>query len=340
VRLLVLGGTGFLGATVCREARAAGHEVTAVARGVSGRVPEGVRWVQADRDREDALAEVRAEPWDAVVDVARQPHHVRRAVRDLAPVAGHYVFVSSGSAYAETPGGRDEDDTPLLPALPADEMQGPQDYGPAKVAAEQLVVAAFGAERSLLVRAGLIGGPGDRSGRSGYWPWRLAHPGAPDGRVLVPDADDQPVQLVDVRDLATWVAHAARHRVAGAMDAVGPTTPLGDVLALARAVAGHRGPLVPAPATWLQEQGVQPWAGPRSLPLWLGGEPTAYALMQRTGARARAHGLATRPLAQTFADELATLERPPSGAGLTDEEHRSLLDALARRQDVPRTLER
>ena len=330
MQLLVLGGTAFLGAAVCRAARDAGHDVTALARGRSGTVPDGVRWVRADRDGDDALAEVRTRPWDAVVDVAHQPGHVRRAVRDLAPVADHYVFVSSISAYAEGSGGHDEDSTPLLPALQADEMRTPEDYGPAKVAAEQHAVTGFGADRSLLVRAGLIAGPGDRSGRSGYWPWRLAHPGTADGCVLVPDAGDQPVQMVDVRDLAAWIVDAAARRVSGGIDATGPELRLTDVLEVARAVAGHHGPLATAPSAWLVDQGVAAWAGPHSLPLWLGGDSTAYPMMQRDCTRARSHGLVTRSLAQTFADELATLDGPPPRSGLSDEQHRTLLDALDR----------
>ena len=330
MHLLVLGGTAFLGAAVCRAAREAGHDVTALARGESGPAPEGVRWVPADRDGDDALAPVRTGRWDAVVDVAHQPGHVRRAVRDLVPVADHYVFVSSISAYAEGSGGHDEDDTPLLAALEADAMRTPEDYGAAKVAAEQHVVTAFGPERSLLVRAGLIAGPGDRSGRSGYWPWRLAHPGTADGCVLVPDVGDQPVQMVDVRDLAGWIVTAAGRRVCGGIDATGPELRLTDVLEVARAVAGHEGPLATAPSAWLLDQGVAPWAGPRSLPLWLGGDSTAYPIMQRDCSRARSHGLVTRPLAQTFADELSTLDGPPPRSGLSDEEHRALLDALDR----------
>jgi 2'-hydroxyisoflavone reductase len=330
MQLLVLGGTAFLGAAVCRVAREAGHDVTALARGVSGPVPDGVRWVSADREGDDALTQVSTGHWDAVVDVAHQPGHVRRAVRDLAPVTDHYVFVSSVSAYAEGGGGHDEDDTALQPALQADEMRTPEDYGPAKVAAEQHVLRGFGAERSLLVRAGLIAGPGDRSGRSGYWPWRFAHPGTADGCVLVPDAGDQPVQLVDVRDLAAWIVDAAGRRVGGGIDATGPELRLTDVLEVARAVAGHDGPLATAPSAWLLDQGVAPWAGPRSLPLWLGGDTTAYPMMQRDGSRARSHGLVTRPLAQTFADELATLDGPPPRSGLSDEQHRTVLDALDR----------
>lgn len=330
-RLLVLGGTAFLGRALCRAGLEAGYEVTALARGQSGEVVDGVLLVRADRDHDDALTEVAGESWDGVVDLARQPGHVRRAVRDLSAAAGHYAFVSSISAYADNAsGGRDEADTPVLPALTAQEMRGPQDYGPAKVAAEQLVDDGCGADRALLVRAGLIGGPEDTSGRSGYWPWRFAHPGTDDGSVLVPEDDDQPVQLIDVRDLADWIVRAVAQGCSGRVDAVGTPVTLGEVLATSRDVAGHDGPVRSVSSGWLRSQGVAPWAGPRSLPLWLGGDRAAYPVMRRSGERARAAGLRTRPLSQTLADELATLTGPPQGAGLSAEEQTGLLAALDR----------
>ncbi len=283
--------------------------------------------MRADRDADDALRDVATHEWDGVIDVARQPGQVRRAVRDLAEVVGHYVFLSSISAYAQDPGGSDEQNTPLLSALDGERMEGMADYGAAKVACEEHVTQTFGADRSLLVRAGLIGGRGDETGRSAYWPWRFARAVTSTSPVLIPDEPDQPVQLVDVRDLADFVVNAAQQRVGGAVDAVGPEHPLAEVLQTARSVAGHSGPLQPAPSSWLTDRGVAPWMGPRSLPLWLGGDDTAYPMMRRSGHLARAHGLSTRPLAQTFADELAALSDPPA-CGLSDEEQQALLAAL------------
>lgn len=327
MRLLVLGGTAFLGRQVCRVAAEAGHDVTALARGESGQPADGVRFVRADRDDDDALGEVAAQQWDAVIDLAHQPGHVRQAVADLVDVAEHYLFVSSVSAYAEQSQASNEEDSALLPPLEDDLMREAAQYGPAKVACEQHVTQVFGPDRSLLVRAGLIGGPGDASGRSLYWPWRFTQDASSGQDTLVPDEPDQPVQLVDVRDLAQFVVHAAQGRVAGAIDAVGPERSLAEVLETARTVAGHTGALRTAPSVWLIEQGVSPWAGPRSLPLWLGGDHTAYGMMRRSGHRARDAGLTTRPLAETFADELATLSTP-SASGLTDAEHLALLGAL------------
>jgi hypothetical protein len=211
-------------------------------------------------------------------------------------------------------------------------MESMERYGEAKVAWEQAVTGAFGAGRTLIARVGLIGGPGDWSGRSGYWPWRFARPSNSQGAVLVPDAPDVPTAVIDVRDLATWLVSCAETGTAGVFNAGGNPLPMTEHLAAARAVAEHAGPLVEAPGAWLVEQGVQNWSGPRSLPLWLD-DPHWYGMNARDTTRARAAGLVTRPLDQTLTDTLAwELARPepgPHGAGLIDEEERDLFDALA-----------
>ena len=148
--------------------------------------------------------------------------------------------------------------------------------------------------------------------------------------MLVPDAPDQPAQLLDVRDLALWLVRAAEQQLPGTYDAVGETLPLGDHLARARRVAGHDGPVAPAPAEWLLAHGVQEWMGERSLPLWLA-DPDWRGMNGRHGSRAVAAGLVRRPLEQTLADTLAwELSRPGHvrGAGLTDQDERALLAEL------------
>ena len=335
----MLGGTGWLGRVVAETAVAAGHEVTCLARGESGSMPDGVRVVLADRDRDDAMTTLveAAEreddgAWEVVVDVARQPGHVRRAATALAPVARHYVLVSSCSVYADHTIMAGDESGATLPPLDDDVMSSMEVYGEAKVACEQHVLAAFGPDRSLFARAGLIAGPGDTTDRTGYWPWRFARPADPAGRVLVPDAGEQPTQVVDVRDLAQWLLSAGEAGTAGAYDAVGQVVPLAAHLDVARSVAGHRGALVPAAAGWLAAHEVESWMGPRTLPLWLH-EPEFAGLSARTGARARTAGLVTRSLESTLADTLAwELARPVDHvrrAGLTDAEERTLLAELA-----------
>jgi nucleoside-diphosphate-sugar epimerase len=279
------------------------------------------------------LAEVSAEQWDAVIDVARQPFHVRRAVRDLHDVAERYIFVSSVSVYAsqEDNTGADED-AKRLPPLETDRISTPDDYGTAKVACENAVLETFGPERSVVARAGLIGGPGDPSGRTTYWVRRFAEPSNDAGGVLVQDTPELPTALIDVRDLATWLVHLAEEKTSGIFNAGGDPVPFAEHIETARLVAHHEGPVVNAPEQWLLEQGVNQWSGERSLPLWLA-DRDSYGLNARSNARAVEAGLALRALHNTLADIL-TSEPPLTsadklGAGLTDAEETHLLDKLS-----------
>jgi nucleoside-diphosphate-sugar epimerase len=209
-------------------------------------------------------------------------------------------------------------------------LSDPEDYGRAKVACERFVLDGIGGSRALVARAGLIGGPGDWSGRTGYWPLRFARPADPDGRVLVPAIPDLGVQVLDVRDLAGWLLDGAENRTAGIFNAGGPTRALADHLEVAREVAGHRGELVPVDQDWLVGHGVEPWMGPRSLPLWLE-FPGWAGLNCHDASRAAAVGLRPRPIEETLADTLAwELEQGadrPRRAGLPDAEERELLAA-------------
>lgn len=130
-----------------------------------------------------------------MVDVARQPGHLRRAVAALEPAAGRFLFVSSSNVYANQREVDDNEDAALLQPLQSDVMESMEQYGEAKMACEQAVTGAFGAGRTLIARVGLIGGPGDGSGRSGYWPWRFARPSNRQGAVIVPDAPDVPTAV-------------------------------------------------------------------------------------------------------------------------------------------------
>jgi nucleoside-diphosphate-sugar epimerase len=212
MRILVLGGTAWLGRCIASTAVRLGHEVTCLARGSSGDPPEGVSLVRADRAQPGAYEAVAGEAWDVAVDLTRQPGQAQGAVAALAPRAEFFVFVSSGNVYADhSIAGQDEDGA-LLPALESDVMESMETYGQAKVACERHVLRAFGNERSAIMRVGLIGGPGDIFDRTGYWPLRFARPAGADGAVLVPDAPDLPTQVIDVRDLAAWVRRGGRPR--------------------------------------------------------------------------------------------------------------------------------
>ena len=322
MQLLILGGTAQLGRAVGSVAARAGHDVTCLARGESGQVPDGTRLVVGDRDDPDGLAPVRGRRWDAVLDVTRHPGQVRRAVEQLD--ADRWVYVSSVNVYADVREAGDESGALLAP-LAGERMEGPADYGPAKVACEQAVLDAVGPDRALVVRPGLIGGPEDSTDRSSYWPWRMSNP--VERAVLVPDAVTQPVQLLDVRDLAEWLVRCLESGASGVVDAVGEQTTLGEVLAESAALATEVPEPVVVGADWLAEQDVNPWMGPRSLPLWLP-DPELHGMMRRSGAAARALGLTHRPLRETLAAALADARARgdrPWAAGLDWAQERDLI---------------
>ncbi len=320
-RVLVLGGTAWLGREVARAALSRGEEVVCLARGEAGDVADGARLVRADRAAPGAYDAVSGQDWDEVVDVSWQPALVRSAVAALGERARHWTYVSSCSVYAEHAlPGAGEDAARLVPLT--GDVADQEVYGEAKVACEDAVTAAVG-DRALLVRAGLIGGPGDPSDRFGYWVGRFALAGAEP--VLAPAAAAQPSQTVDVRDLAGWMVGAAAAGHTGAVNLVGERRPLEQVLLAAREVAGASGELVLADPTWLQDNDVQGWAGPRSLPLWTPW-PEYAGFGARSDERAITLGLARRPIEQTLGD---TLE---------DERSRGL-DRTARRAGLDRSAE-
>ncbi|BDZ47580.1 NAD-dependent epimerase/dehydratase family protein [Naasia aerilata] len=336
MHLLLLGGTAWVGRHIAAAALSRGHQVTCLARGESGAVVPGAHLIRADRDSSTAFDDLHG-IWDAVIDVSRQPGQVRRAVAALAG-AGQYLFVSSVNVYADTAAYGHREDVALVPPLAGDVLPSMEQYGQAKVACEQAVLGGFGPSRSLIARASLLGGPGDPFDRTGYWPLRFARPVTDDGSVLVPDAPSLPTQVLDVRDLAAWLVESAEVERAGIFNATGDTVSLGEHLTLAHDVGSGHGHAVAASPDWLRARGVEPWMGPRSLPLWL--PPGWEGLNAADGSLAWHHGLSVRPLGETLADILAEeLTRPadrPRQAGLTAEDERALMAELAETADRPR----
>lgn len=323
MRTLILGGTAWLGRELTRSAQAAGHDVTCLARGTT--VQDGATLVRADRDEPGAYDTVTDTVWDLVIDLSRQPAHAAGAVKALAPHTERYVFVSTASVYASQAELEQDEDAPLLPALEAPFMASPEQYGEAKVACEAAVLR--GHPRALIVRPGLIGGPGDPSGRTTYWPWRFAHPATASGIVLTPDASKQPVSVIDVRDLAEWIIAAASADVTGVFNATGETVALGFYLGSARDVAGHDAMVIAADPAWLHAHGVSGWGGPRSMPIWLDDPQEMSGIHTHRSDRARGAGLRLRDITETLRDGLAIREGelPVRPAGLTDEEERELI---------------
>jgi 2'-hydroxyisoflavone reductase len=327
-RWLVLGGTRFLSRAVAATAVARGHEVVCAARGTSGAVPGGAKLLAVDRDAPGALEPLRGESFDAVVDVARMSlPWVRSALEAVGANAGHWAFVSTINVYADsaTPGqgvGAALVD-PRTDETPTDDGAA---YGAVKVAAENAVRGAAG-ERALIVRAGLICGPDDLSDRFGYWPNRFAR----GGRALTPDDPGQPAQIIDVRDLADWIVRCGEEQVVGTFDASGPRSTLGAVLDEVADAAGATGlERVPAAPEALTAAGVQPWSGPRSLPLWLSAPDVG--MLARDTAPATAAGLRCRPVADTaraaLEHERALGTDRARRAGLTPAEESEVLARL------------
>ena len=307
MKLLILGGGVFLGAAALDAAVRRGHAATVFNRGRSRTAwPAGVEAIAGDRVAD--LGRLAGQRWDAVIDTCGYvPTDVRASAQALRE-SGCYLFVSSISVYAKTDHAplRETDALASAAGIAPDD-RNPEHYGPQKAACEAEVTAVFG-ERALLVRPGLIVGPGDRSGRFSHWPWRAAI----GGTMLVPDvADGEPLQFIDVRDLGEWMVGALEQQERGVFNATGPVSDdpaeasidWSTLIAACRAEVAARG-IAPAepvrvPEALLLEQKVQSWS---ELPLWLPSSNPEYAGFNRADlARARAAGLFTRPLRDTIA---------------------------------------
>ena len=329
MELLVLGGTQWLGRTLAAEGAARGHRVTCLARGEAGDVAPGVEFVRADRSKAGAYDAVAGREWDAVIDVTRQPGYARAAAAALGGAARHWTFISSGNVYASHDEAGADETAETLPPLAGDQST-PDTYGEAKSAIEQTYRAALG-DRFLTVRPGLIAGPGDTSGRSGYWVARMARAARDGGPVLVPDILEAPVRAIHVDDLVRFVLDSAERGLAGAFNAVGDRTTFGEWIDASRAVAGYGGDVVAVDPDWLEEQGVAEWSGPDSLPLWIM-DPRWNAFMDRSNQAAKREGMQLRALDQLLTETLAWereqgLDRERA-AGLSPAKERALLAAL------------
>lgn len=323
--VLVLGGTGWLSGRIAEQWADAGASVTCLARG--GRdAPYGTTLVAADRDGPDAYAAVAGRDWDEVVDISSNPSHVDAALEALAERAAHWTYISTVSVYAGNDEAGAEESAELLAPAGTD---AEEDYGRAKVRAESSVRSAVGF-RAAIVRPGLIVGPGDPTGRFGYWVGRFALAG--EGDVLVPDAAGRGAQVIDVDDLAALVQSIGQERWTGVANAVGDPLPLDRVLADAREVGGHTGDTVTASDEWLEGRGVAFWSGPRSLPLWLPRDMPGF--WTRSNAVYRLLGGRLRPLRETLqrtlADELARGLDRERRAGLSRADELALLDEAPR----------
>lgn len=316
MRILVLGGTSFVGRAIVQEALDRGDVVTLFSRGRSGTelFPEAERRT-GDRTTGD-YASLTGGSWDAVVDVSGYvPRHVQEAGAALDASVARYLFVSTGSVYDVTraPAVLAED-APRLPAERDTETIDGDTYGPLKVACEDDLLERWG-ERATIVRPGIVAGPHDPTDRFTWWVRRAAR----GGRLALAGRPDQPVQVVDSTDLARLVLALLADDVAGTFNAVGPAEPttLAGLIEICAQAAGTRVEVVPVP-----QEAVEP-----ALPLVL---PDAGwdVLFRRDARRARAAGLTGTPLVETASAVLAwDRERgePPLAVGLTAEQEQALL---------------
>jgi 2'-hydroxyisoflavone reductase len=319
MRILVLGGTKFLGRHTVEAALARGHDVTLFNRGQTN--PE--LFPEAEKlhgDRDGDLGALAGREFDAVVDTSGYVPRVVRATLEAIEGDPHYTFVSSISVYADLSKPPTETSPTAVLKEETEEYRS-EAYGPLKALCEQVVLERF--PNAFVVRPGLIVGPWDPTGRFTYWPERVAE----GGRVLAPAPPDRSVQIIDARDLAAWNVDAIERRLAGTYNVVSPVFTFAELLDSCRRVADADAEVVWIESDFLAEQGVDEWM---ELPLWL--YDPGYAQMLNTDSSAAlANGLAIRPLDETVADTLAwvrTGEAPTdTGAGLAREKERSVLDA-------------
>lgn len=299
MRLLVIGGTRFVGRHLVDAALARGDAVTLFNRGQSGPAPAGAE--QRTGDRRADLSALADGTWDAVVDTCGYlPREVAAMADALRGRVQRYVFVSSVSVYASTATGNTEDDPVATIDDPDTEVVDGRTYGALKALCEVALIDALGAQATI-VRPGLIVGPHDPTQRFTYWPARLAR-AVDGGPVLAPGHPDAPVQVIDARDLAAFMLRLIDDDRHGTYNAVGPTLTMGQVLQACARAAGVQPDLRWIDMATLQDRGLQPWS---DLPLALPDDTDHAGFMRTDASRARAAGLHTRPLAQTVEDTLA-----------------------------------
>jgi 2'-hydroxyisoflavone reductase len=326
MRLLVLGGTHFLGRHVVDAALTRGHTITTFTRGEHDDVlPAGVERLRGNRDGD--LSTLAGRRWDAVIDTSGYvPRVVRASAELLAAAADHYTFISTISVYRDFPATAGIDEGSAVGTLKDESVEEAtgEAYGPLKALCEREVEHAFPA-RATVIRPGLIVGPYDPTNRFTYWPHRVAQ----GGELLAPGRPNLPVQFIDARDLADWAVLTAEERRAGTYNATGPdrTLTMGEVLQTVKDVSGSDATFTWMDDAFLTHNGVGAWM---ELPLWAP-EAEAPGLATVNCQRALQAGLRFRPLAETIRDTLAWRATQPDDAewpaGLKPEREAELLAA-------------
>jgi 2'-hydroxyisoflavone reductase len=341
MRLLILGGTGFIGPHQVRYALARGHHVTVFNRGRQKEAwPGPVEELLGDRNGD--LKALEGRDWDVCIDNPTSlPVWVRDAAGVLKGHIGQYVFISTISVYAAND--KPDDETAPLVTYNGDDPMAetikslsanPRLYGPLKALCENEVRTHYGDTVTTIIRPSLIVGPGDETDRFTYWPARLAR----GGEILAPGDGSDPVQFIDVRDLAEWTIRVAEQRATGVFNATGPASPITMRQMLAGIAQGIEvdPKLVWAPADVLKANNVSAWS---DMPVWIPGQGKTFGFHRRDFSRAIAEGLTYRALPITATDTLTWFRTLPSErqgklrAGLTSEREAELLAKLRTASD-------
>jgi 2'-hydroxyisoflavone reductase len=341
LRILILGGTGFIGPHQVKYAIERGHKLTLFNRGRNPKDwPGEVEELTGDRNTGD-LASLKGRTWDVCIDnPTTLPFWVRDAGAALKGSVGHYIFVSTLSVYSDNRAPGEDESGALAQYQGADEeaMKETQEsmrrnpgnlYGQLKARSEKEAEKWFPGAATI-VRPGLIVGPGDETDRFTYWPVRLDR----GGDVLAPGDGKDAVQIIDARDLAEWMIRLAESKTVGTFNAMGPASELsmGKMLEGIQASIKSSARLQWAPASFLEQQKVRAWS---DMPVWIPGGGDSAGFSTRSNRKAVAKGLTFRPLSKTAPDTLAWFKAQPKErqaalkAGIKPEREAEVLKALA-----------
>lgn len=327
MRILVIGGTQFLGRHFVEAALEAGHDLTLFNRGnTNPEIFPTVEKIRGDRDGDlGALGDGR---WDAVLDTCGYvPRVVRRSAEVLASSTGSYLFVSSVSAYADFSSTTMTEDAPLatMEDESVEEVNGAT-YGPLKVLCEQAVESVFG-DRALIVRPGLIVGPHDPTDRFTWWPVRVAR----GGDLLAPGRPERTIQFIDARDLGAWMIRLMEKGASGPYNATGPETPvtMSDLVEACVAASASGAHPIWVPDEFLLSQGAGPWM---ELPLWIPeSDESLRGILDVDVSKGVAEGLSFRPVDEIVRDTLSWARTRSKDhqwqAGIDPDKERSMLRA-------------
>jgi 2'-hydroxyisoflavone reductase len=328
VRILIIGGTRFVGRHLVEAALARNHEVTLFNRGKSN----PALFPQVEKiigDREKDVEKLNGHFWEAVIDTSGYlPRIVRLSAEILKDNLPLYVFISTISVY------KDFKQVGIDESYPVGEIQNEaveevtgETYGPLKALCEQAVHEVYGGDGTLIIRPGLVVGPYDPTDRFTYWPVRVAR----GGEVLAPEKPEAPIQFIDARDLAAFVIQLIEEHAFGVYNATGPDyeLTLGKLLEIGKQVSGSDAKFKWASVDFLKQNNVQPWS---DLPVWIPADEEGLGAARVDVSKAIQAGLKFRPLEETVRDTLEWAQTIPAdhewGAGLRPEREQELLALL------------